>query len=121
MTMTLRHVCLLLVMMVPGACTRAVGGTSNSVTTPSIVGRERRLEFAATTRGYGEFSVMILADGTPDLASLRLSGVMSTNKANVERWIAQTIFRPATQAGMPVAARYVWASDINYKSPRPPD
>jgi hypothetical protein len=79
------------------------------------------LEFAATTRGYGEFSVTILPDGTPDMASLRLSGVMSSNKANVERWIAQTICRPATQGGMPIAAGYVWASDINYKAPRSPD
>jgi hypothetical protein len=113
-----RRALLLILIALGGACARATseGSSRSEFRPPAIAGRYPRFEFTTPVRGVGEFSVIIQADGTPDLRSLQLSGVLGeSHRGTVELWIAQTSFRPATQFGRPIAARFVWKSDLNSK------
>jgi hypothetical protein len=118
MVATTRRALGLILIALAGACGRATseGSSRSEFRPPAIAGRYPRLEFTTPVRGVGEFSVIIRADGTPDLRSLQLSGVQGeSHRGAVELWIGQTSFRPATQFGRPIAARFVWKSDINSK------
>lgn len=51
--------------------------------------------------------VLIAATGQPDMTTMRLTGIgAADNQVIVEEWLRASRFRPATQAGIPVAATY---------------
>lgn len=107
--------------MLLGACARATSEApaTSEFRPPAITGRYPRLEFTTPVKGFGEFSVIIRADGSPDIKSLQMSGVLGeSHRGAVELWIHQTSFRPATQFGRPIAARFIWKSEINSKGSR---
>ena len=50
-------------------------------------------------------SVLVRADGTPDMSTFRVTGLVSQSTwADLRSWIAQSLFEPARQAGIPVPA-----------------
>jgi hypothetical protein len=94
--------------LVAAACAHANGASTapkrDRVDPPTMQrgpAPETRGEMSAT------YEVMVDATGRADMSTLRLSGALSaTNRAALERWIADARFTPARLNGHPVAGLY---------------
>jgi hypothetical protein len=54
-----------------------------------------------------QIEVLIDSRGQPDMKTLKVTGMgAAENRAAIERWIEQAIFRPAQRGGQPVAGTY---------------
>jgi hypothetical protein len=101
-----------LVMMVLG-CSGKKGPAIPRVEPPQLATPTRPDLRLPTTPGRQgviidlRLDVLIAANGQPDFSTIRLSGLgASENQSVIEQWLRTARFRPATQAGVPVAAMY---------------
>jgi hypothetical protein len=63
--------------------------------------------------------VLIDASGRPDMKTLKVTGVgAAENRAAIERWIEQAIFRPAQRNGQPVAGTYRTGFEVRIEARR---
>jgi hypothetical protein len=54
-----------------------------------------------------QIEVVVDSRGQPDMTTLKVTGMgAAENRAAIERWIEQAIFRPAQRGGQPVAGVY---------------
>jgi len=61
--------------------------------------------FTSPGRMDAIIEVLVKADGSPDMTTLRITGSVSGNAwSDLRSWIAQSLFTPARQNGIAVAA-----------------
>ena len=66
-----------------------------------------------------QIEVLIDSYGQPDMKTLKVTGMgAAENRAAIERWIEQAIFRPAHRGGQPVAGTYRTGLEVRVETRR---
>jgi len=114
------RLCMVAALMAAAACASSTGGTSGNraarVEPPVPLGRTfpelvapRSLRPSSSGRPTTivELSVLVNADGTPDMSTLKIAGPgAAENRDGITRWVQGLRFKPAQQAGQPVPGTY---------------
>lgn len=92
------------------ACsTNPAPGSTSSVTPPRLTGVDHPdlQNVRVTGDSKTDISVMVGADGLPEMATLRVTGSESSSmREPVAEWIARSKFEPARANGVPVRAEF---------------
>lgn len=103
-----RPAALLLALILSAGCASTPHSNATSpakvrVTPPTRLRGDAGPEFTGEVRLHIE--VLVNADGTPDIRTLKVSGVgAGASHAAIESWIRDSRFRPGTRNGVPVPA-----------------
>ena len=96
------------------ACASSSGKPNANATNPELLTRTRPELVARSVTPNAprpttvvDIEVKVNPDGTPDMSSLKITGVgASDNRSAVTTWVQSRRFRPATQDGVAVAGTY---------------
>jgi hypothetical protein len=122
----LRTVSVLACCLVAPSCASSGAPKRPHVNPPEMLGRTRPdlvpvavTPNAARPTSVVQLQVVVNADGTPDMSTLKLTGPgAESNRASLTSWVQSARFKAATQDGVPVSAMYTTSFSLSVRAVR---